>query len=62
MRLALSAGFLEFVIIIAAVLSQNSLWVPFFENLSFSRMEEIYFSALDPETTAINFSLSWASD
>ena len=54
MCLALSVGFLEFAIIIAAVLSQNNFVGPFLENSSSSRMEDIYFSYLALETVAIN--------
>ena len=54
MCLALSAGLLEFSIIIAAVLSQNNFVGTVLENPSSSSMENIYFAALDTETAAIN--------
>ena len=54
MCLALYDGFLDFSVIIAAVLSYNNFVGPCIENTRSSRMEEIYFSALYPETAAIN--------
>ena len=54
MCISLSVGFLEFVITISAVLSHNYFVGPCLDNPSSSRMEEIYFEALAPETAAIN--------
>ena len=54
MCLSLFVPFLNFVIIISAVLSQNNFSGTFLENHISSRMEEIYFSALDPDTAAMN--------
>ena len=46
--------FLGFFIIISAVLSENNFVGPFLDNTISSRMEEIYFAYLAPETEAIN--------
>ena len=52
----LHVGFLKFSIIISVVLSHNKFVGPCLENPRSSRMENIYFVALAPETAAINSS------
>ena len=54
MCMALSVGLLEFAIMIYVVLLQNNCVGPCIDSHISSRMEDIYFEALSPDTAAIN--------